>query len=71
MIIQNINNEHPLLVRIFRATGSVFYNQAVYSKALEYYIKAMELALKIYTTNQKVIDGLNYAVDRVMDHVFN
>jgi tetratricopeptide (TPR) repeat protein len=70
IIVENINKEYPILVRIFRAIGSVFYNQVVYSKAMEYYIKAIELALKIYATNEKVIDALNYGVDRIMDNVF-
>ncbi|CAF4116158.1 unnamed protein product [Rotaria sp. Silwood2] len=70
MILRHINHEYSTLVRIFRETGSVFYNQTKYDRALEFYTKALVLAFKVYETKKKVIDSLKYDLDRVIDHVF-
>jgi len=67
-ILHRINIEYPILVRIFQATGSVYYNQAQYNNALKYYTKAIELAIKVYPTNKKLMDRLKYGLDRVIDH---
>ncbi|CAF1305562.1 unnamed protein product [Rotaria sp. Silwood1] len=68
-IIRCVSDEYPLLVRIFREIGTVFYNQTIYDRALEFYTKAIGLALKVYETNTKLIDSLTYDLDRVIDHV--
>ena len=67
MIAQHINRQYPLLVRIYHETGSVFYNRTEYDRALEYYTKAAELAVKLFAMNRALIDSLNYGLNRVMD----
>ncbi|CAF1347851.1 unnamed protein product [Rotaria sordida] len=70
-IIRRVSDEHPFLVRIFREMGSVFYNQRIYDRALEFYTKAIDLALKVYETNTKLINSLTYDLDRVMDNILS
>ena len=49
-----------MLVRIFRAKGPVYFNQARYDKALKWYLQAIELTIRVYPMNQKLMDRLNY-----------
>ena len=61
-IMYNINNEYSSLTRLYREIGAVFYNQAQYDKALQYYIKAIELAHKVHLANEKLFVELKYGL---------
>ena len=69
-ILRRANEEYPTLVRVYHGLGSVFYNQRQYDRAFEYYMKTIQLATKLYPKNRKLIDRLNYGLDKVMDHFF-
>jgi tetratricopeptide (TPR) repeat protein len=60
-----------LLIAILKK-GSVHYNLAQYDMALQYYERALVLALKFQgqSSNRKLIEKIRYGLDRIIDHIF-